>query len=142
MRCPRCGNQTESDRCPRCGADIPENRPLEPELLDDEGLPGGRRASSPDERGFFRVYRFGGQSQSQLSCLPAFITLLLAGVMASRYGFLEAFCFLIFTGIGKGVSFFIFLRRLFFGRPVDPRLLTVAVWLASWLLVILLRGGH
>ena len=142
MRCPRCGSQTESEYCPRCGSKMPADKPLEPELIDDGRLRDGRSPSSPGGQGFFRVYRFDGQSPSQLSCLPAFITLLLSGIMASRYGFLEAFCFLIFTGIGKAVSFFIFVRRLFFGRPIDPRILTVAVWIVSWLLVVLLRGGR
>ena len=138
MRCTNCGYEGNGPTCPRCGALLPEERPIEPEILSDEEY---ERKARGTTSGGIRFYRFerGGAAPAD-SCLPAFLTLLLAFVMGARYGALEAFCFLIFTGIGKGVAFFIFLKGLLIGRHIDRRISTIFVWLASWLLVLLLRG--
>jgi hypothetical protein len=107
----------------------------------DDGPEAGRpaREKDPFTRVFYTSF-FTGQGVPA-GCVPSFVSLGLALLMAFAHGPLAGIGFLVFTALGRAFTFFLIIRYFLEGRHVNPRLFLIANWVFCWLLTVWLAGG-
>lgn len=157
MICPHCQHSDIPDastRCPHCDQALGQPPVIEAELVDESQTSSwsvhqqSQRQSFQDGQGqrYSRVFytSFPGNAQTDKlsqSCMVSLVMLALTLGAGFQYGFLAALGFLVFAGIGRAVTFVIFMRRLLEGRPISVWALHGLTWLVCWLLVAWLSGG-
>lgn len=165
MNCPHCQRTNipdSSTHCPHCAGALD---PQKPPVIDAELVNDSRPSASDSREGFGqnagwqvnqqsyqkgqrynRVFytSFPGNGQTEglsQSCVVTVVMLALTLGAGFQYGFLAALGFLVFAGIGRAVTFVVFMRRLLEGRHINPWLLHGTTWFICWLLVAWLSGG-
>ena len=147
MKCDNCQTEYEPGNafCPKCGqpsAEQPEV--VEAELIDDGRL---RQADFHEKQGAQSGYRqiiytnFSRSMSGSSGCMPVSVTLFLALIAFLAYGFLAGLGFLFFSAVGLGLTFFVFIKRIFSGKSSNFLLMAILTWAVSWLLVAWMSGA-
>ncbi len=77
-----------------------------------------------------------GQNPTQLSCLPAVITLILTTSIGLKFGFFASLGFLFFYFLGSSLALGISIRRTLRGKVVFAWLNRALVWVCAYALTI------
>ncbi len=72
------------------------------------------------------------QAGNELSCLPAFLTLMLGVSLGMQWGFLAALGFFFFYILGSALALAVSVRRTLMGKPVLLWFNRILVWLFAY----------
>ncbi len=124
---------------------------VEAEIIDDtdaHGYSSGQHAYGANQEGagggtHWRVHGRGfgrgwqqhgafGQASRELSCLPAFVTLVLGLSLGIQWGFLASLGFFFFYILGSALALGVSLRRTLLGKPVLVWFNRLLVWIFAY----------
>ena len=150
MICPNCRHDIpdSSSSCPQCGTPILHPRVIDAEVVNSSGPERevkDAQYEAPRQTHFTRVFYTtfpggnGGGGTLPTSCLPTMITFGLALAVLLKYDLAYAIAFLVFAGIGRGITFFMTIQHWMQGRSVNPWMLHIVTWGICWALIECIR---